>query len=286
MGLIGIWFESRMRGKAAGFIITGNAIAIVFAGQTIPFLSKFEGFKWHFHWLFLGLLVLCIATFFFIIARNSPDDLGIQPLGVPDRNNISTPTTAVSPTSVSLRIILHLGLLYFIFGATFISYATFIVTTMVEQYGLSQETAGNFWSWVGIISLLSGPVSGYFSDRFSRKYTLTFVFSVQTIAFLLAGFGTNNITLYSSVFCFGIVAWCVPSIMAVLCSDYAGPVKAVSMFSTITLIFAVGQIIGPFGTGLLAQISGNFSLGYAIAALLTSVAAISSTLLPGIASSD
>ncbi len=122
--------------------------------------------------------------------------------------------------------------------------------------------------------------SGYFSDRYSRKYTLAAVFGIQTIAFLLAGLGSSTITLYCSVFCFGIVAWCVPSIMAVLCSDYAGPVKAVTMFSAITLIFAAGQITGPFLTGLLAQATGTFSTGYVIAAILTIAATILSTLLP------
>ena len=66
-------------------------------------------------------------------------------------------------------LLLRLGLLYFAFGATFMVFGTFIVTTMVRDYGFSEAQAGGAWSWVGFCSLFSGVVFGAVSDRIGRK---------------------------------------------------------------------------------------------------------------------
>ena len=182
--------------------------------------------------------------------------------------------------TVSVRLILHCGAIYFIFGFTFVSYATFIVTTMVEQYGFSQQTAGGFWSWVGFLSLFSGPLFGMLADRVSRRFSLMVVFSVQTLAYLLAGLQPATPWLLLSIGCFGIVAWSIPSIMAALTGDYAGPDQTFAMFSAITFIFATGQVAGPFLAGLIAERTGSFSGSYLLAAALTAFAVLLAAILP------
>ena len=47
--------------------------------------------------------------------------------------------------------------------------------------------------------------------------------------------------------------------MAALSGDYAGADKAVSMFSAITLLFAGGQVAGPYLAGQIAEKTGSFS---------------------------
>lgn len=280
MALVAAWFTPTMRGKAAGYMVTGNAIAIIFSGQLIPRLHTHAVDNWRIHWIVLGAVVLLIAWLFFRIVRNSPTDCRLAPLGEPSRESAVMHGEEENISPVPPLLTLHCGLLYGLFGFTFISYVTFIVTTMVEQYGFTQQTAGNFWSWVGLLGLFSGPVAGWFSDRFPRKYILAAIFTIQTFAFLLVGLDLSSIALYGSIAFFGIVAWSIPSTMAALCSDYAGPGHAVAMFSSITLIFAVGQIAGPLLTGILAQHSGDFRLGYLVAAALTASAVAFSLLLP------
>ena len=71
-----------------------------------------------------------------------------------------------------------LGAIYFLFGYTYVIYATFFVTVLVKERGFSEAIAGNFWSWVGFLSLFSGPVFGSLSDRLGRKRGLMIVFSL------------------------------------------------------------------------------------------------------------
>lgn len=282
MVVLSFWFASRMRGKAAGLVVSGNGAAIVFAGQAVPWLNGLTFHDWRLSWFVLGAMVVLTGMVCLLVLRNRPQDLGLLPAGhgadtalVHATDHRNRGTTVISP-----RLTLHCGVLYFIFGCTFVTYATFIVTTMVRQYGFSQETAGVFWSWVGVLSLFSGPLFGMLADRISRRCTLAVVFAIQTLAYLLAGLHLSEPFLYLSIGCFGIVAWSVPSIMAALSGDYGGPHKAFALFSTITFLFAVGQVVGPFLAGSLAGQTGTFAVSYLLCAALTSVAVVLSLMLP------
>lgn len=278
MGLTAVWFHTSLRGKAAGLILTGNALAIIFTGKVVPTLNAINDLSWRMSWLSLGLLIMVVALVCVILLRNSPDEVGLSPAGASGNPAIDGVTNMSAEVPVGL--LLHCGCIYAIFGFTFVAYATFIVTAMVKDYGLTQAVAGSFWSWVGLLSLPSGLIFGYLSDKLSRKFALMIVFSIQTLAYLIAGLQLSVGFLYLSIACFGVVAWSIPSIMAALAGDYAGSQGAVSMFSSITFIFALGQISGPLLTGAIAEYSGSFSQSYLLSACLTIVAVLLSYRLP------
>jgi hypothetical protein len=52
-------------------------------------------------------------------------------------------------------ILYYPGAIYFLFGYTYVSYATFIVTTLVRKRGFPESLAGNFWMRVGFLSRIS-----------------------------------------------------------------------------------------------------------------------------------
>jgi MFS family permease len=158
---------------------------------------------------------------------------------------------------------------------------TFFVTALVQERGLSEQVAGSLWSWVGLLSLVSGPLFGYRSDIFGRKTTLAAVFFIQTTAYLLAAAKLPMFSVYISLGCFGLVAWSIPSIIAALVGDHAGPERTAAMFGFVTFLFGIGQIIGPAFAGFLAEQSGSFSISFLLAAVLAGAAMILSLLLPG-----
>ena len=144
---------------------------------------------------------------------------------------------------------------------------------------MSEALAGNFWSVVGFLSLFSGPVFGSLSDRLGRRAGMVVVFSVQFLAYLLVASGLPGIFLYLSIFCYGLVAWSIPAIMAATVGDYAGPENAAKALGFITLIFGLGQISGPAVAGILAQHSGSFSSSFYMTAALAGAAIVLSALL-------
>jgi MFS family permease len=275
MGLITAWFDRSIRGRAAGFVVIGSGFAIILSGKLIPYINGMKGPEgWRTNWLILAAVVAVIAVIAYLVLRNRPEEKGLQPLGSEERPIVPVRHNA-APAGDSIyrnKILYLLGSVYFLFGYTYVIYATFIVTTLVKERGFSETIAGNFWSWIGFLSLFSGPVFGTLSDRIGRKAGLMIVFALQTLAYLLVAAKLPSLFLYLSIFCYGIVAWSIPSIMVAAVSEYVGPEKALAAFGFITFIFGLGQITGPSVAGILAEGTGSFSSSFAMAAVLAAAA--------------
>ena len=277
MGLVTAWFGSRLRGRAAGFVVIGSGFAILLSGQVIPLLNNLRPEGWRLSWFALAAAVLFVAGICWTVLRNRPQDLGLSPVGESKTLAPANPQVVFQP--LDRKVILHCGFIYFLFGFTYVIYATFIVTVLVKEYGFSEQAAGGFWSWVGLLSLFSGPVFGSLSDRLGRKAGLMTVFAIQTLAYLLVGLKLQGAALFVSIGCFGLVAWSVPSIMIALVGDLVGPRNTVKAFGLITFIFGIGQIMGPYVAGLLAESYGDFSGAFLLAAAMTVLAVFISARL-------
>ncbi len=277
MGLVSQWFTRRLRGRAAGVMVIGSGVAIMLSGVLIPEINARWGASgWRYGWAVLGLIVLVIALVAVALLRNSPAQMRLTPCGPRDT---SSADASAPPAAYRRRVLAHLGAIYFLFGFTYVIYATFIVTTLVKERGFSESLAGRFWFWVGLLSLFSGPVFGILSDRLGRRLGLAAVFSVHAVAYLLAGLQLPDPFLYASIGLFGFAAWSVPGIMAAAVGDYVGPANAVSGFGTITFVFGIGQVSGPALAGLLAEASGNFASSYLMAAGMAATAMMLSLAL-------
>jgi len=282
MALVASWFASKKRGRATGFAVIGSGFAILLAGKLIPWLNAQGGGEgWRLGWLTLGVIVLISALVCLLVQRNSPKELGLEPCG-------SEPPACNTPLpemdrKIDRKTVLHLGAIYFLFGATYVVYVTFLVTSLVRDRGFSELSAGNFWAWVGALSLLSGPIFGSMSDRLGRKAALATVFSIQALSYLLAGLQrVPEIFLYASIGCFGVTAWAIPSIIAAMSGDLAGPQRAARVFGFITFIFSLGQISAPAVAGILAERSGSFASSFLLAAALAAAGALLATRLPSV----
>jgi MFS family permease len=169
---------------------------------------------------------------------------------------------------------IHLGAIYALFGATYAVYATFIVTAMVNERGFGESAAGSFWAVVGGLSIFSGPLFGWLSDRLGRKVGIMLVYTLFTIAYGLAAADLPNPFLYASIVIFGLTVWSIPTIMSATVGDYTGPARAVKAFGFITLFFGAGQITGPAVAGFIADRTGTFQMAFWLCALLTAIAVV------------
>jgi len=281
MGLITAWFDRTIRGRAAGFVVIGSGFAIIISGRLIPFVNRLIGPEgWRMSWLILAGIVLIIASIGYFFLRNKPGDLGLQPLG--GEGKVLTPVLQGHTAMQSIyktKVLYQLGSIYFLFGYTYVIYATFIVTVLVKERGFSETIAGNFWSWVGLLSLASGPVFGTLSDKLGRKAGLMIVFSLQALAYLMVAANLPPLFLYLSIGFYGIVAWSIPSIMVAAVSEYVGVDKALAAFGLITFIFGLGQIAGPAIAGVLAERTGSFSSSFFMTAAFAGAAILLTAFL-------
>ena len=268
MGLVSHWFGRSKRGKAAGFIVIGSGFAIVFSGILVPVINGAVGAEgWRVSWFVLGAISLLGAAICGLLLRDRPSDLGLIAIGSEERKPGHSRAEASAPNT-GKGVIFHLGAIYFMFGYTYPIYVTFIVTTLVHERGFPESVAGEFWAWIGFLSLFSGPLFGTLSDRLGRRAGMMLVFALHTVAYLLVAGDLPNAFLYLSIGMFGISAWSIPSIMAATVGDYMGPERAAVAFGMITFIFGIGQISGPAIAGIAAEAAGSFSVSFLMAAAM------------------
>ena len=282
MALMAHWFLARFRGRAMGITVIGSGFAIMLAGLAVPAINTTYGVDgWRYGWAGIGLLTGFIAAISWMVLRDNPRDLGLSCVGEVGASSSSgfppmpTGEIVVDTTTIAhnRKVLVHLGLIYSAFGATYITYGTFIVTTLIKEHGFSEGVAGNLWFWIGFGSLFSGLVFPPLSDRLGRKNGLILVFGLQTVAYALAGAGSGGVALYMSIGLYGVAVFSIPAIMSAMVGDYLGAKGAAAGISFITFFFAAGQIAGPASAGIAADLVGHFGPVYIGCALITVVAA-------------
>jgi MFS family permease len=278
MGLISHWFLKSTRGRAAGTMLSGNGLAIVFSGVFVPWINGFAGASgWRIAWILMGVISIVIAVVALVLLRNDPTQKGLVPVGKKIEENLGNKAAtpgAFRQTSAgaSRKTLVYLGCIYLCFGATYSVYVTFIVTALVNDHGFGEGAAGSFWAVVGGLSMISGPLFGGLSDRIGRRRGMMMAYGLFTLAYTLAAAPLPKVFLYASIVLFGLIVWSIPTIMSAAVGDYMGPSQAVKALGFITLFFGAGQIAGPAMAGFLADLTGSFSVGFWLCACLTALA--------------
>ena len=260
MSVMSHWCFPSHRGLALGLVMAGPGIGIIFSGFIVPkLLPVFDLLSWQTGWLIFAFLSFIIAGISFALIRNHPDDISSKPFGYAPNSPIKRKTKLERD---NIKLLVHLGVIFAIYGATYMTYVTFIVTSMVGPYQLSETTAGRLWAWIGLLSAFSGVLFGWISDRIGRRLGLALAFSVLAIAYFLVSLSDWVLGLYLSIALFGAVVWSVPVIMSAAAGDYFGPAAAASALAALTFAFSSGQALGPIAAGYIAEITGDFSTSY------------------------
>ncbi len=284
MGLVSQWFAASHRGRASGLMVSGIGLGIMITGLLIPYVNNRlgAGEGWRLNWMILGAVVLVIAFICSLLIRNRPAELGLTRVGSGTGQSSGRRKNPADekPFRAGRRTLAYLGGIYFCFGFSVVIYVTFVVTSLINDYGFSEALAGRFWIWFGFAGMFSGPIFGSLSDRAGRPRTLALVYGLQSASLLLLALNPFPGSISFSIILFALCAWSVPSIMAAAIGDYLGSLRAASGFAVLTLFFSVGQISGPALAGVMAEESGSFSAAYILAAVLMAAGGLGSLFLP------
>jgi predicted MFS family arabinose efflux permease len=286
--LVPRWFISKWRRRASGFLFAGAGLAMMLAGWAVPLINGLMGPEgWRLGWAGLAAVCLPLAVFCRIVLRNRSSDLGLRPFGTnsqpTSRGPDSRATTPVASRAsrASLRfLIMRLGAIYFLFGASYVAYATFVVTTLVREHGMTEAQAGYFWIWLGFFTLLCGPVLGTLSDRLGRRTGLSLALFLQGSAYALIAYGSGEAAVFLSIALFGLSLFGVPLIIAAATADYLTPNRALGVVVAIAVVLGLGQIAGAILAALLAEYTGSFTPAYLAATALVALAIAITLTLP------
>jgi MFS family permease len=288
MALLSSWFGTRRRGLAAGVGVGGSSVALIVTGPMIPAILQRNGPDgWRLSWYVLAGLTLAVFVAAALFLRNRPAEKGLRSIGeagaehgvpvqgqegiqgteeaVPSRSGQGAEGTVASNASLDWgsvyrsRLLWKLAGIYFGFGFSYIIYATFFVRYLTGEAGFSRAGAGALWMQVGMVSIVSGFLWGSVSDRWGRRAALLWVFGLQGSAFMLFGCSQERWGVYLSATLFALTAWSVPALMAALCGDLFGARLAPAALGLITMVFGLGQALGPYLAGVIADATRSFA---------------------------
>ncbi len=282
MGLLAAWFARRRRGLAAGIAVAGSSLGLILVGRIAPrILSAYGENGWRVCWFVFGGVALLLAAASLLILRNRPWRAGMMRARAevdespPASQEKALPWASVywSPT------VFHVGTVYAAFGFSYIIYMTFFVKCLVAEGGYSEQAAGRLFMIMGWFSVLCGLIWGTVSDVIGRKGALVIVYLIHTVAFGLFALWPAPAGFTVSAVLFGLSAWSIPAIMAALCGDLLGARLAPAGLGFITLLFGIGQAIGPSVAGAIADAADSLLPAMLLASGVALLGAIGSALL-------
>jgi len=295
VALMSAWFDVRSRGMASGIVSSGASLALVIAGPVVPRIIEGGGADgWRLAWYFFAALTLLVGLLTVIVQRNRPHRAAhalaqqgsiwtAEPRKTTARTRSEAALTATlsswSPaparaarSSVGLggvyrsRYAWHMGLVYLAFGFAYMIYFTFFQKRLTADLGLSSATAGNIFLIVGVTSIFCGFLWGSISDRIGRGRAIAVNLLLQGAgAALFAWWPTTPGLVISAVFC-GITALAIPGIVGAGCGDQFGPMLASASLGFVTIFLGVGQVLGPYLAGEMADRFGSLQYSYLLSA--------------------
>lgn len=235
----------KMRGKALGIAVSGNGVAIIVSGFLVPFLEQYyQAISWKISWFIFSLIILIVSFFIkYLLTYDVDHSLKSDIKFHAYKNN---------------KKFWEIALLYFLFGISYVVYVTFFVSASIEKWHLSSQISGLFWSTFGFICIFSGLLFGAIADKYGTFKTIILVFAFQAFSIFIIIFDTPSYALFISIFFFAISVWSVPTLIAMLCTEFFGLNKTAQVFSLVTLVFAIGQVIGPLGAGYIFDIFKSY----------------------------
>ena len=164
---------------------------------------------------------------------------------------------------------------YFCFAVGYIVYLTFL-SAFLKTLGAGAWTVSLIWSIVGIGTITSSFVWRGFIGRHRSGLPMAVTLACVAVGSMLPVLFPTLLGLLASSVLFGLSVFMPPTSVTNFIRQNNPSDTWGLMMGIYTVIFAVGQCIGPIATGLIGDLSGNIGVGLLAAGailLLGSVAA-------------
>ena len=212
---------------------------------------------WRWAWVALGVAGL-LATWLTALATRSLADGG---------------TATAARSAFGWRHFAYGLASYFLFGLGYIGYMTFVITLLREQQ-LSNTTVNVFFGVLGLSVMGSPWLWAGLLQRHRGGEPLRLLNALLAVATLLPVLSAHPVAVFASGLLFGGVFLSLVASTTALVRHNLPPSAWAAGISAFTIVFAVGQIVGPTLVGWLADGSGGLRGGLAWSAGVLALGAL------------
>ena len=265
-------------GLLLGIYYGGTGWGIVFSALCVPTAIAMAGYNqaqptWSWAWWCLAFVCAAISAALYSIRSHLNfwmPELSTAVSAPPNENQASSSTTALNaPTPPSWRV-WTAGLLgYGLFGVGYIGYMTFVVAVLREQ-GASSANITFFYAALGLAVVASSRIWAGLLNHFKGGQALAILNALLSVATLIPALTSAWPAMLLSGVLFGAVFLSVVASTTAMVKHNLPAAQWASGISAFTVVFAVGQIVGPTVVGWIADGPGGLQRGlvFSAAALL------------------
>jgi len=236
----------RLASNAIAVYFGGAGAGILLSGAGVPPLLAIAGDDaWRSAWLAIGIVSALFAVFAIWAARQ-----------------IDEPSSGARGGAWPIAELRASLASYFLFGAGYIAYMTFVVAWMVS-HGRAALDVSLTWGTLGIATLVAPLAWRVPRARWRAATVLAASGIVLGIGATLPLLSTSRPVMLMSAAFFGGAMFTAPAAVTDLVKTSLPKTSWGSAVSVFTVVFAIGQAIGPVLTGWLADVTQSLQAGLA-----------------------
>lgn len=269
------WFR-RKQATALGVNAAGAALGGLLLVPLAIYIT--QAANWRIAWAALGLIVLLVAVpLVYLLIFDNPEKLGLRPDGDAQSPESNIDKASIGPAGplVTARWIesfrswpiWQMSSAYIVEGFTTAILLVHFVPYASDR-GASASSAALMFGIMMLSSIVGSPSAGMLSDRSDRRSVLTLVYFLRGCGYLTVLLIPGSSGLWVSAVVIGLT-WNAPaSLTTSLIADIYG-LRALGTISGLSYSFRqIGGASGVLLTGYLFDITGSYTLPFAIAGFL------------------
>ncbi len=235
----------------------GPGIGIFTSGLLAPFLLQLFGpGSWWIVWLVMAAISMAMMTLLLI-------------------NPVEAPATIADAASGKFAIAPVLTYLagYFLFGAGYIAYMTFMIAFVRDAGGGAAAQSG-FWCLIGLSAFISPWVWRGLLARGQSGISTAIILGFNALGAALPLVSQSAAMLALSALVFGVAFFAVVTATTAFVRFNYPTTLWPTAIAAMTIAFGIGQTLGPIATGLITDATGSLSSGLGVSAATLGVGVI------------
>jgi predicted MFS family arabinose efflux permease len=178
-----------------------------------------------------------------------------------------------APAKFAIRPVLIYLAGYFLFGAGYIAYMTFMIA-YVRDAGGGAAAQSAFWCLIGLSAFVTPWVWRGVLALNRGGISTTIILSVNAAGAALPLFGQSTVLLAISALVFGVAFFAVVGSTTAFVRFNYPPAEWPKGIAAMTIAFGIGQTLGPIAVGAVTDALGSLSYALNVSAALLALGAI------------
>jgi predicted MFS family arabinose efflux permease len=253
-----------------GVYYAGPGIGIAISGLVVPWLLGALGWDWRAVWVALGVLGLVVQAVVELPLRRAARATQLSP--------VAAPPTARLILDDYVRLWPAL-LAYALFGLGYIGYMTFVVA-FLRADRVEPIVIQGFWVLLGMCAALCGFTWRPLLRRLAPHQALCCILLALSVGTGLPVVVSRQWSIALSAVLFGSSFLVVIAALTLQVRRTLPAERWTTIMGNATALFALGQLLGPALTGIIADRSGGLVLSLRASAALLGVAAAIALIKP------